>query len=114
MDDLQQQIQYALRRYLSRQLSFEAFEDWFVDATWDASRNHRDATELIYAIEGYISDYTSSRVSERQLKRRLRSLAPDWIDSAEAMLAVPVSTKSRRSRSKAKRGATVPVAAAGT
>jgi hypothetical protein len=79
MDDLQQQIRYALGRYLSGKLPFEAFEDWFVDATWDASREHLEAVELIFAIESHISDYTSSRISERQLKRRLRRLAPRWV-----------------------------------
>jgi hypothetical protein len=116
MDDFQKQIRYALRRYLSGQVSFEAFEDWFVDATWDVSQDHPDATALVFAVESHISDYTSGQVNERQFKRRVRPLAPaapGWSEAVDAIPAVP-TTKPANRRSKPKMGATMEVAAAGT
>lgn len=123
MDDLQRQIRYALRCFLDGTTSFEAFEEWFVDATWDISRDHPDLADLVYEIEGHIFALTGGRKTERELKRCLRPLAPDWWDAVDATLAVPVAStpengstakKASRKRSKPKLGATVPLAVAGT
>jgi hypothetical protein len=117
MDDLQRQIRYALRRFLDDATSFEAFEDWFVDATWDIVSDHPALVELVYEIEGHISNFTSGRISESQLKRCLRPLAPANWDAVDATLAVPSPRKTGRTSStkaRAKVGSTVVVLAAGT
>jgi hypothetical protein len=117
MDDLQRQIRYALRRFLDDATSFEAFEDWFVDATWDVGSDHPDLGDLAYEIEGHLSDFTSGRISESQLKRCLRPLAPANWDAVDATLAIPAPPKSSPTSSakpRAKVGSSVVVLAAGT
>jgi hypothetical protein len=73
---------------------------------------------LVYEIEGRIFDFTSDRVTEQELRRCLRPLAPSWWDAVDATLAVPITPKpkkaSKAKRSAPKLGATVEVAAAGT
>lgn len=76
---LEQEIRSWLRRYLRNEISFAAFEDWFVDSTWDVQRTGtKTAQWLTYAIERRISEYTSNCKTETQLKRVLRPLAPSW------------------------------------
>lgn len=118
MNDLQRQIRYALRRFLDKRTSFEAFEEWFVDATWDIGLDHPDLADLAYEIEGHISAFTDGRTTEQELKRHLRPLAPVWLDAVDATLAMPATSKPQKAgspkASKAKVGATVLVAVAGT
>jgi hypothetical protein len=116
MDDLQRQIRYALRRFLDDATSFEAFEDWFVDATWDIGSDHPALVDLVYEIEGRVSDFTSGRISESQLKRCLRPLAPANWDAVDVTLAIPSPRKTGRTgtKARAKVGSTVVVLAAGT
>jgi hypothetical protein len=114
MTDLQQQIRFVLSRYLDGTIPFEAFEDWFVDATWDVKRLNPNAADLVYAIEACLFDYTSHRKSERALKASLRSFAPKWT-WRELALSIPVAPVGPPAPRKAtKRATSVLVVAAGT
>jgi hypothetical protein len=76
---LEQDIRSWLRRYLRNEIPFEAFEDWFVDATWNVQREGNEtARALAYTIDRLIADYTSHCRTEGQLKRALRPFAPTW------------------------------------
>jgi hypothetical protein len=112
MNDLQEQIQYVLPRYLNRSISFETFEDWFVDATWDVRKSNPEASDLVYAIEACIFDYTSHRKSERQLRASLRQFAPRW--SWPDLAAASLSIRQPKSPARAKGATTALVVPVGT
>jgi hypothetical protein len=76
--DLEQEIREWLRLYLDEAISFRAFEDWFLNATWDLHRPDADTPELVYTIERYISEYTGGYRSEDELRTAFEALAPSW------------------------------------
>jgi hypothetical protein len=76
---LEKEIRSWLRRYLRNEISFQTFEDWFVDATWNVQREGGEsAGALTYAIERHIAEFTSNSKTEAQMKRALRPFAPTW------------------------------------
>ena len=79
MKTLEQEIRERLRDYLSGRVPFRAFEEWFVDATWDIHKSGSPAgIALAFAIERLIAEYTGNYRTETQLKRALRRYAPKW------------------------------------
>ncbi|MCA1709611.1 MAG: hypothetical protein LC808_42565 [Actinobacteria bacterium] len=75
---LDQEIRERLRLYLDGALSFEEFEDWFLDATWDLHREPEDVPELVCTVERYISEYTGDYRDEDELREAFEALAPSW------------------------------------
>lgn len=75
---LDQEIREHLRHYLDGALSFEEFEDWFLDATWDLHRDSPDVPELVYTVERCIAEYTGDYRSEDELRETFEALAPSW------------------------------------
>lgn len=76
---LDQEIRERLRHYLDGDLSFEEFEDWFLDATWDLHRDPKTVPELIYTVERCIAEYTGGHRSENELREAFAPLAPSWV-----------------------------------
>ncbi len=73
---LHHQIQDCLRRYLSGTISLPAFEQWFIENSWNVHRsaNHRAHT-LTSEIEGLIADLSAGDISKDEFKVALRELA---------------------------------------
>lgn len=76
---LDQDIRSHLRNYLRGEATFREFEDWFVDATWDARNASGDfaTLSLIYGVERVVSEFTSGHRTEKQLRRFLEPLSDD-------------------------------------
>lgn len=75
---VESQIRWAIRRYLDGSLSFEQFEDLFLDETWDLHRPDDPAPEVVYAIERYIAERTGGHLDEAAFRQKLEPLAPAW------------------------------------
>jgi len=77
---VEQEIRRWLRRYLTNDVSLDAFEDWITDATWDIDRRQDPAAAQLSALIGrYIAEYGRGARTEQQLKRALRRFAPSWL-----------------------------------
>lgn len=67
------EIRKQLGRYLTSEISFEDFEDWFVAHSW----NYHEAAnlillELVSEIELLLAEFSSGHWTEDDLKERLR------------------------------------------
>ena len=64
-----------LYRYLGNQISLDEFEDWFVQASWNAHREMDPvAFKLVSAIELKLAEHSSGHLSETDLQEELRAL----------------------------------------
>lgn len=68
-------IMEQLSRYLGNQISRDEFEDWFVQASWNAHRESDLVSfKLVSAIELKLAEYSSGHLSEPDLREELRTL----------------------------------------
>ena len=64
-----------LSRYLGNQISLDEFEDWFVQASWNAHlESDPVARKLVSAIELKLAEHSSGHLSETDLQEELRAL----------------------------------------
>ena len=64
-----------LSRYLGNQISLDEFEDWFVQASWNAHRESDPvAFKLSSVIELKLAEHSSGHLSEPNLKEELSAL----------------------------------------
>ena len=70
------QIREQLEMFLDGRIDLDAFEDWFVQNTWNIhlSGDH-SAEALTFAIEESLSEYSSHHLTEQELRLELQSLA---------------------------------------
>ena len=67
------EIRDQLVSYLARQKSFAEFEDWLIDHSWDMHKDSAEqAQELVHEVNALIYEYLDRRLSEGQLRLRLR------------------------------------------
>jgi len=61
--------------FLYANMSFEVFENWFVQNTWNIHLSGSIATEsLTFAVEESLSEYSSRHINERQLRQELAAI----------------------------------------
>lgn len=78
-------IQEQLRRFVSGELTLDAFRDWFTPSTWDIdSVNADDARELAYEIEHRLAEFTHGDWDEQELRLLLRPSAEHRSEAASA------------------------------
>jgi hypothetical protein len=69
------QIRNKLAFYLAGIVSLEAFEDWFAVQTWNVEHAGSKAAEILtYDIEACLTEYTSSHISESELRQEFDKL----------------------------------------
>lgn len=77
--------QEQLLRYISGELSLDAFRDWFTPATWDIDgSDNEDARELSYEIEHRLAEFMHGDWDEQELKLLLRPFAERRSETASA------------------------------
>jgi hypothetical protein len=85
------EIRDHLRQYLSREITLDAFRDWFDAETWDIIDKCPAATQqLAGEIELRVAEFTNGHLSETELRTMLQNL-PD-----REQVADDTSHKSRR------------------
>jgi hypothetical protein len=66
------QIRNRLAMFLDGLIDLDAFEDWFVQSTWDIHLSGSKAAEtLTFAVEESLSEYSSGHLNEQQLRNEL-------------------------------------------
>ena len=66
------EIRERLARYLAKEFSIDDFEDWIAQNTWNVHiQGDADASQLAYAIEGKLAEYSGEALSEDALRREL-------------------------------------------
>ena len=69
------QIRERLAMFLDGRIDLDAFEDWFVQNTWNIHLSgSRSAEALTFAIEESLSEYSSHHLTEVELRSELQSL----------------------------------------
>jgi len=69
------QIRERLSLFLDGQIDLEAFEDWFVQNTWNIHLSGSVAAEsLTFAIEESLSEYSSEHLSLKELRDELSQI----------------------------------------
>ena len=69
------QIREQLAMFLDGRIDLDAFEDWFVQNTWNVhSSGSRSSEALTFAIEESLSEYSSHHLTEQELRSELQSL----------------------------------------
>jgi hypothetical protein len=69
------QIKEQLARFLDRQIGLDAFEDWFVQNTWNIHLSGSVAAEsLTFAIEESLSEYSSGHIDSNNLHAELAQI----------------------------------------
>jgi len=69
------QIRNFLSMFLDRSIDLEAFEDWFVQNTWNIHLSGSVAAEsLTFAIEESLSEYSSRHIDEQRLRKELSQI----------------------------------------
>ena len=69
------QIRERLAMFLDGRIDLDAFEDWFVQNTWNIHLSgSRSAEALTFAIEESLSEYSSHHLTESELRSELQSL----------------------------------------
>lgn len=78
-------IQEKLLRFISGEVTLDAFRDWFTPATWDIdAADMADARELSYEIEHRLAEFTHGDWDEQELKLLLRPFAERRSETASA------------------------------
>jgi hypothetical protein len=76
MDELGFRIRLQLARYLAGELSFDAFESWFVPATWDTHTiSDPNTRRLASWIRLRLAEFSSGHWTEADLQLLLGRLA---------------------------------------
>ena len=66
------QIREQLALFLSQNLSLDAFEDWFVQNTWNIHKSGSVAAEdVTFAIQESLAEYSSQHLNEQELYNEL-------------------------------------------
>lgn len=69
------QIREHLAHFLYGQIGLDAFEDWFVQNTWNIHQSGSVAAEqLTFAIEESLSEHSSRHIGERELRSELSQI----------------------------------------
>lgn len=69
------QIKEQLAQFLDGKNTLDAFEDWFVQNTWNIHLSGSAAAEaLTFAIEESLSEHSSGHISEKELRQELSEL----------------------------------------
>jgi hypothetical protein len=96
------QIREQLAMYLDGSVSFEEFEDWFIDQSWDSHLDSsQSAQDLVSDISLLIYEYLDERIEESGLKEGLRSIAETYeaeVPFVNPSQAAPLVRRSSSSR----------------
>lgn len=78
MKSLEGTIRHQLRSYLTDGISLDEFTAWLIGATWNMENADDAATsQLAYAIELSLAEYTSGLLTLDELRAELRDLSQD-------------------------------------
>lgn len=78
-------IRSLIRDYLDGDLTFETFEDSFLDETWDVRPDQfAHVPEIVFTVERYIAELTGDYRTETDFRAALELLAPSWIGASDA------------------------------
>ncbi|MHB8303448.1 MAG: hypothetical protein ACYDC6_11505 [Acidobacteriaceae bacterium] len=70
------EIREKLGRFLSKDISLDQFEDWFVQRSWNMHKDsHEAAQKLASAIELRLAEHSSGHLNDHALRDELRPLA---------------------------------------
>lgn len=73
---IEKEIREKLSDYLSGTLSIQAFQEWFIPATWNIEKHaSENLRKLVYGVELRLAEYTNGHLSPNELKVYLKSLA---------------------------------------
>lgn len=69
------EIRAHLAKFLASQIDLESFEDWFAKHTWNVHQSGSVAAEnLTFAVEESLAEYSSSHISEHDLRAELSQI----------------------------------------
>ena len=84
------QIRNSLARYIFGEIAFLAFEDWIVRNTWNIHSSGSTAAEaLTFDIEDALSEFSSGRFDECQLRQELSRILHAENKVVEVDLPIP-------------------------
>lgn len=93
------EIREHLARYLAGEITLQAFEDWFVPASWNVHRSGNDeAARLTYEIEAVLLQAAAERWPEQRVKDRLAPFVENYTVTLGEHLPIRVATASRTER----------------
>ena len=80
---IESQIRFWLARVITREVSLDAFEDWFVAQSWNMHEDsEEDAQRLVGAVELRLAEYSSGHLNEAELLEELRPYASIYVNPA--------------------------------
>lgn len=69
------QIRAQLARFLNRDMDLDAFEDWFIQNTWNIHQSGSVASEsLTFDIQESLSEFSSNHLAEDELRKELSGI----------------------------------------
>jgi hypothetical protein len=96
---LDDDIRNKLANYLVGEISLEEFEDWFVSASWNVNQSkNKDAINIVYEIELWLSEYYDNFRSEDELKFLLRPLVENYVIESEISFSQKFSSSAQMIR----------------
>jgi len=90
-------IRVLIRDFLDGHLTFEEFEDAFLDETWDVRAEQlNEVPEIVFTVERYIAEFTGGYRSDDDLRNGLEVFAPAWVGSPRGVAWVESTTTPAR------------------
>jgi hypothetical protein len=72
---LEQELRDRVESFLKGNDSFRAFEDWFVDFSWDIEESHeRGAIALAHQVQGLMAEASHAKWSDVGLREELANV----------------------------------------
>jgi hypothetical protein len=68
-----------LADYLTGKIALDAFEDWFVQNSWNAKDADPEERRWIHGVELCLSEFSSHHLSENQLRKELRPYVTHYL-----------------------------------
>jgi hypothetical protein len=86
---MESEIRSQLERYRDREISLEAFQDWFVPLSWDIEKvGEQTAIQLVHSIEGILGEASSANWDRSELREELTRIVP-FVGIAENHVGEP-------------------------
>ncbi len=68
-----------LADYLTGEIALDAFEDWFVQNSWNAKDGDPDERRWVHGVELFLSEFSSGHLSESELRKQLRPFVTQYV-----------------------------------
>lgn|ERR1700754_2271962 len=73
-----EELRGQLVSYIANEISFESFEDWLIDRSWNMHKDsEQKLQEMVHEINASIFQYLDGYINEEALKRNLWTLTRD-------------------------------------